>query len=85
MTPTQRADRIWHHEMETCEGIHEHAERIVRLEELCADLWRVYDLLDLCRACPYIEACDHGPLDEFFPCTMREPYEKRLRELEVPL
>ena len=85
MTPEQRADRIWHHEMETCEGIHEHAERIVRLEELCADLWHTYDQLDLCRACQDVEECDLGPADEFFPCTMREPYEKRLRELEAPL
>lgn len=33
-------ERVWHHEMETLEGIHEHAERIVKLEELCADMLR---------------------------------------------
>ena len=32
-------ERVWHHEMETCEGIHEHAERIASLEELVLDLW----------------------------------------------
>lgn len=32
-------DRVWHHEMETCEGIHEHAERIASLEELVLDMW----------------------------------------------
>lgn len=33
MTDEQRAKRIHHHMYETCEGIAEHAERIVRLEE----------------------------------------------------
>jgi len=31
-------DRVWHHEMETLEGIHEHAERIASLEELALAL-----------------------------------------------
>ncbi len=34
-------DRVWHHEMETLEGIHEHAERIASLEELVADMYAV--------------------------------------------
>ena len=33
------SERVWHHEMETCEGIHEHAERIASLEELVLDLY----------------------------------------------
>lgn len=33
-------DRVWHHEMETLESIHEHAERIASLEELVIDMWR---------------------------------------------
>jgi len=33
MTDEQRAKRIHHHMYETCEGIAEHAERIVRLED----------------------------------------------------
>lgn len=31
-------ERVWHHEMETLEGIHEHAERIASLEELVQDM-----------------------------------------------
>ena len=38
MTEEQRAERIHHHLYETCEGIREHAERIVRLEELISDI-----------------------------------------------
>ena len=34
-------DRVRHHEMETLEGIHEHAERIASLEELVADMYAV--------------------------------------------
>ena len=32
---TDRDRRVWHHMYETCETPAEHAERIVRLEELC--------------------------------------------------
>ena len=32
-------ERVYHHEMETLEGIHEHAERIAALEELVLDLY----------------------------------------------
>lgn len=41
MTDEQRKARIHHHMYETCEGIAEHAERIVALEELCADMWPI--------------------------------------------
>jgi len=41
MTDEERKARIHHHMYETCEGIAEHAERIVTLEELCADMWRL--------------------------------------------
>ena len=34
-------ERVYHHEMETCEGIHEHAERIAALEELVLDMWHL--------------------------------------------
>lgn len=34
MTDEQRAKRLHYHMYETCEGIQEHAERIVKLEEL---------------------------------------------------
>lgn len=32
-------ERVWHHEMETCEGIHEHAERIAKMEEFLVELF----------------------------------------------
>lgn len=32
-------ERVFYHTYTTCEGIAEHAERIVALEELCADMW----------------------------------------------
>jgi hypothetical protein len=40
MTDEQRQARLRHHMYETCEGIAEHAERIVALEELVADYIR---------------------------------------------
>lgn len=40
MTDEQRQARLRHHMYETCEGIAEHAERIVALEELVADFIR---------------------------------------------
>ena len=43
MTEDERARRIHHHTYETCEGIAEHAERIVDLEELALDMWRLMD------------------------------------------
>ena len=43
MTPEQRAQRIHHHMYETCEGIAEHAERIVALEEENANLRKERD------------------------------------------
>jgi hypothetical protein len=41
MTDEQRKARIHHHMYTTNEGIAEHAERIVKLEELCSDMWRL--------------------------------------------
>lgn len=40
MTDEQRQARLRHHMYETCEGIAEHVERIVALEELVADYIR---------------------------------------------
>jgi hypothetical protein len=39
MTDEQRVERIRYHLYESNEGIQEHAERIVALEELCLDMW----------------------------------------------
>lgn len=38
-------ERVHHHMYETCEGIAEHAERIVSLEELVQDLYGEYRYL----------------------------------------
>ena len=44
-------DRVWHHEMETLEGIHEHAERIAKLEELVLDMYACATANDDCEPC----------------------------------
>ena len=44
MTDEQRAKRIHHHMYETCEGIREHVERIVALEELVTDMYASMDV-----------------------------------------
>lgn len=54
MTDEQRAARIHHHEY-SGEGIREHAERIVELEELVADLLQ-WDG-GPCRECFNYDAC----------------------------
>jgi len=36
-------ERVHYHMYDTCEGIAEHAERIVRLEELVCDLYEAYE------------------------------------------
>jgi hypothetical protein len=57
MTDKQRAERIHYHMYTTNEGIAEHAERIVALEELCADMWRdgmcECDERGACAECEY--------------------------------
>lgn len=56
MTDEQRQQRIHHHMYETCEGIAEHAERIVKLEELCEMMWRLlYHWLFKAKKVPYDE------------------------------
>lgn len=65
MTDEERQQRIHHHMYETCEGIAEHAERIVKLEELCADMWMCicegeWD----CLYCPRRDKCIDG-ISEF--------------------
>ena len=41
MTDEERQARIHYHTYTTNEGIAEHAERIVALEELCEMMWRL--------------------------------------------
>ena len=45
MTDEQRAERLRYHMYETNEGIREHAERIVALEELVGDILRFHETL----------------------------------------
>lgn len=72
-------DRVWHHEMETCEGIHEHAERIASLEELVAELYPMAS--DLCDALPTCEPC---PMYGEDGCRLNG-VQDRIMQLEVPL
>lgn len=39
MTDEERQERLRHHMYDTNEGIREQSERIVKLEELVADMW----------------------------------------------
>ena len=83
MTAEHRADRIWHHEMETCEGIREHAERIVKLEELCADMWALSNMR--CRDCDrWVQlSVNVGTCRDHY-CVRRREIEDRMRSREVP-
>jgi hypothetical protein len=74
MTDEQRQQRIHYHMYETCEGIAEHAERIVALEELCADMHRCIESNDDCDLCggPIVERC-------LYPT-----FERRMDELDIP-
>lgn len=83
MTDEQRAKRIHHHMYETCEGIAEHAERIVRLEEENAKLrelvsW-MYRLMDESCAVQHPYAPEPIRYD-----TLIDVYEK-LRELGIEM
>ena len=79
MTDEERKARIHHHMYETCEGIAEHAERIVALEELCADMH--YYLDTLCTDCEFANGvCD----SEESECLLFIRIEHRMDELGVP-
>lgn len=70
MTDEERKARIHHHMYETCEGIAEHAERIVALEELCADMYKRF----------------HGVVFECWAYSSDDfrMYEQRMDELGIP-
>ena len=74
MTQDQRAKRLHHHLYESCEGIREQSERIVKLEELVQDMWfgNLYYTDGRCDWCRM--GCDD---DE--PCS----FWMRMRELGV--
>jgi predicted molibdopterin-dependent oxidoreductase YjgC len=76
MTDEQRKERLNYHMYTTCETPAEHAERIVALEELCADiqlcLWQQEHHWhpSPCEECPREgESCD---------------FERRMDELGIP-
>lgn len=79
MTDEQRAKRIHHHMYETCEGIAEHAERIVRLEELVQRL-REHIMENCCQ--PSEECGEYGcyRYDEKHKCC---EFDHRMRELGI--
>ncbi len=72
MTDEERRQRIHYHMYTTNEGIAEHAERIVALEELCAALYGCADAGKPCMTCPLFDG-DGGCMDE-----------QRMDELGVP-
>jgi hypothetical protein len=78
MTDEQRQQRIHHHMYETCEGIAEHAERIVKLEELVQDMWPI------ARSGVCIDRCAHyGECIEQYDergCMLK----RRMEELGIP-
>lgn len=85
MTDEQRAKRIHHHMYETCEGIAEHAERIVRLEEeneklreLVRDMWNDIPKSESCGWDMSTNTCTGS--DE---CIGECSYWYRMRELGI--
>ena len=68
-------ERVWHHEMETMEGIHEHAERIASLEELVEQT--VAQITETCDVCDG-DYCTN--FDEDNECCV---YVSRARELGI--
>lgn len=80
MTDEQRQQRLRYHMYETNEGIREHAERIVDLEELCEDVIRLLNIF--CNR-EDDDGCD-CPMwpDKNSQCMLRD-VEDRARELEV--
>ena len=58
MTEEQRKERLNYHMYTTCETPAEHAERIVALEELCADMWRLlFNLLFKAKRVRFDKLC----------------------------
>lgn len=67
MTDEQRAERIRYHLYESNEGIQEHAERIVALEELVLEIWRSCPVSEsdckMCMCPHYIEGSEEDWCD----------------------
>ena len=77
MTEEQRDKRMFYHLYESDEGILEHAERIVALEELLAAAIHAMWACDN-EKCPYGGDCDEG-IDFMPSCKIVE----RARELGI--
>jgi len=84
MTDEERKARIHHHMYETCEGIAEHAERIVALEELCAALYEHESETYSHGGSPCSDYCDHKSGDDGCARTGKCWFERRMDELGVP-
>ena len=79
MTDAEREEREAYHEYTTLEGIREHAQRIVKLEELVAELYPMAS--DLCDTLPSCTSCRMWSDDG---CLLNG-VQDRIMELEVPL
>ena len=73
-------ERVWHHEMVTNEGIHEHAERIASLEEALLRLSEIANYI--CDHWDNCEYCDFGSDDRRGKCELGKVND-RMAELVV--
>ena len=82
MTDEQRQARLRHHMYETCEGIAEHAERIVALEELCEDIWAFASTS--CKRCEeWVQLSVSVGTCRLSECKVRRDLAERMSEWEV--
>ena len=86
MTDEQRKARLHHHMYETCEGIAEHAERIVRLEEVIAEMYPFVG--DTCpEGCRWREECNSDSNKRsdgaFLMCLAYNRYYEILEDLGI--
>ena len=72
MTDEERKARVHYHMYETCEGIAEHAERIVRLEEENAKLRELVRNLYACALRTECDECSYAEEPCDFKYDLRE-------------
>ena len=81
MTDEQRQERLNYHMYTTCETPAEHAERIVKLEELCADiqtcLWQKEHHW-------HPSPCEECPIDQRDESHKTCNFERRMDKLGIP-
>jgi len=79
MTDEKRAERLRYHMYESNEGIREHAERIVALEELVGELYEFVENVDaLGSSTSCTEFCEH---EDVCAVTGKCWFEKRMQAL----